>query len=219
MTVLLFIAMITLFLGIDFVVQRKKRVLALEQPARRAPLPLRIPEGIFFAPSHTWLSLSPAGNVRLGVDDFILRMMENPEVIFLKNPGTHAAKGDPLLQLKEGSRSLTVRSPIDADIVAANEELCHHPGLLKEMLFSHGWAYAVKPRRISDLTQMLLGETTRGWIQRELGRLRDFVIASSHGATPVPALLQDGGIPVEGTFKNFSAETCEEFEKQFLLVH
>ena len=219
MTVLLFLTMITLFLGIDFVIQRKKKAAHLTQRIQHASSPLRIPGGIFFAPSHTWLSLFPSGNVRIGADDFVLRMMENPTVVFLKNPGTRARKGEPLFQLKEGSRTLTVRSPIDGEIIAENEDVRAHPEMLKEMLFSGGWAYTVKPERTSELTNLMLGENSRAWIQQELGRLRDFLAETYHSGSAVPVLLQDGGIPFEGALKNATNESFEKFEQQFLNVH
>jgi glycine cleavage system H protein len=211
--------MITLFLGIDFFVQRKKKTARVPQGLQRPSSPLRAPAGIFFAPSHTWLSLFPSGNVRIGADDFVLRMMENPKIVFLKNPGMLAKKGEPLFQLREGSHTLTVRSPIDGEILAVNDDVQKHPAMLKEMLFSGGWAYTVKPQRTSELTHLLLGEASRAWIQNDLGRLRDFIAESHHSGSPVPVLLQDGGVPVDGALKNFSAELCEQFEQQFLLVH
>jgi glycine cleavage system H protein len=218
MTVLLFLAVIIIFLGIDFVVQRKKKNVPAEAQAQRTPLPLRVPSGIFFAPSHTWLRLFPSGNVRVGADDFVLRMMKNPNVSFLKAPGSFAKKGEALFQLKEGSKTLTVHSPIDGEVITLNEEVQQHPGKMKEELFSNGWAYTMKPRRASDLTQLLLGERSWTWIQQELGRLRDFIADATQVGSPVPVLLQDGGTPVEGLLKDFSAEQCERFEKQFLNV-
>jgi glycine cleavage system H protein len=218
MTVLLFLTMIIIFLGVDFFIQRKKTILPGTYRAQHAPFPLRMPSGIFFAPSHTWLNLFPSGNVRIGVDDFVLRMMENPQIVLLKKSGTHTKKGEPLFQMKEDSRTLTVRSPIEGEIVELNDSVQDHPEVMKEMLFSDGWAYTVKPSQLSELTRLFLGEGTRVWIQQELGRLRDFIAGTSQNRSLVPALLQDGGIPVEGALKSFTDEQCEQFEQQFLLI-
>ena len=219
MTVLLFIITIILFLGVDVVLQRKSKASPAPLTERR-PIAdhLRAPSGIFFAPSHTWLSLFPSGSVRLGVDDIVLRMMEKPNVVFLKKSGSEAKKGEPIMQLKEGDRTLTVRSPIDGDIVELNEEMRNHPKLMKESLFNAGWAYTMKPRRISELTHMIFGENTHAWVQQEFGRLRDFIAASSHTGSLAPVLMQDGGMHVEGALKHLSAKQCQEFEQEFLTV-
>jgi glycine cleavage system H protein len=218
MTVLLFLAMIITFLGIDVLVQRKKKTAPAAVQTQRAPLPLRVPSGIFFAPSHSWLRLFPSGNVRVGADDFILHMMKNPNVSFLKAPGSFAKKGEALFQLSEGSKTLTVHSPIDGEVIALNEDVQQHPEKMKEELFSNGWAYTMKPHRASDLTQFFLGDRSWAWLQQEIGRLRDFIAESTQIGSPVPVLLQDGGTPVEGLLNDFSPEQCERFEQQFLNI-
>ncbi|HTR82296.1 MAG TPA: hypothetical protein VMM58_11760 [Bacteroidota bacterium] len=216
MTVLLFISMIIVFLGVDFVVQRKKQIAPVPAEARRPFSTPRVPSGIFFAPSHTWLTLFPSGNVRIGIDDFILRMMHTPAIVPLKEAGMSIRKGEPLFQLKEGEQALTARSPIDADIVAMNDRIQDQPEVLKEALFSDGWAYTLKPKKVSDLNGMLLGEKSRAWVQQEVGRLRDFLAGFAPNAALSPALLQDGGMPVEGALKSMTDEQCKQFEQQFL---
>lgn len=218
MTVLLFIAMIVIFLGIDYVMQRKNKPAPAAYQTQHTNDPLRLPSGIFFAPSHTWLTLFPSGNVRIGIDDFVLRMMKNPELVLLKRAGTKVRKGEPLLQLKEGMHTITARSPIDADVVELNDMVLTHPEALRESLFSDGWAYTIRPNRTSDLTGMFLGEQSRAWIQREFGRLRDFIAGSPQDGLLAPALMQDGGVAVEGALTTFSDEECKRFEQHFLLV-
>jgi glycine cleavage system H protein len=222
MTVLFVVATIIVFLTIEALVRhaREKRgvqLAAVHTPPVR-PYPVRIPEGIFFARSHTWLNLFPSGKVRLGVDDFVGRLLENPEVVLLKAEGSEVRKGDPILTLKEGDRSLTIRAPMDGEILAVNDSIRNRPELLKEMLFSDGWAYTLKPRRPSELRQMLLGEETRGWIAAEFGRLRDVFAGIADKGGFVPALLQDGGPPVAGAMKQMKKEVWKRFENEFLQV-
>ena len=218
MTVLLFVTMILIFLGVDYVMQRKHKPAPVLQQVQAVGDPLRVPPGIFFAPSHTWMSLFPSGKVRIGVDDFVLRMMKNPELVLLKKTGSSIRKGEPLLQIKDQSRTMTARSPIDAEIVELNETIQENPQSLRESLFSNGWAYTIEPQRGSDLTAMLLGEQSRVWIQQEFGRLRDFIAGFSADGSPVPVLMQDGGLTAEGILDTFSATQVEQFEQNFLHV-
>ena len=220
MTVLFVVATITLFLAVDWIARRLRHEEAL--PARRqaaAPPLARTPDGIFFTPSHTWLNLFPSGKVRLGVDDFITRMVDQPEITLLKHAGETVRKGDPLLLLKEDGHNLTVRSPIDADVVTVNDLLPAHPEALKDALFSDGWAYTLKPARFGDLKLFSLGQETRSWMRIEFGRLRDF-FASAHAPDGlVPAMLQDGGPPVAGAMKAMDDTVWNRFEEEFLSVY
>ena len=221
MTVIFVVMTILFFLGLDAIVRRvraKKAVPATLVQMAQPAYPVRLPDGIFFARSHTWLSLFPSGKVRLGVDDFVGRLLDKPQVEFLKGVGDTVRKGDPLFALSEGGRTLTVRAPMDGRIAGLNEELPKNPGLLKENLFSDGWAYTIQPDKPSELRQMLLGEETRRWIPEEFRRLRDVFAAVPSQGGLVPALLQDGGPPVAGALKQMGADVWENFEEEFLQV-
>jgi len=185
------------------------------QPIPIRTIPMRTPAGIFFTKSHTWLSLFPSGKVQLGIDDFVARMFNRPEIEMLKNNGDTIKKGDAILRLKQDEKEVIVRSPIEGVIELANMKLAKKPELLSEALFSEGWAYTITPSRTNDLRAFYLGNDTRVWLKEEMGRLRDFF---AHMSAPVPVYLQDGGDIAPGVFKNLNKEQCKQFENQFLLV-
>jgi glycine cleavage system H protein len=220
MTVLFVIGTIIVFLVVEVLVHRasaekraREGVVAASGGQART-YPVRIPDGIFFARSHTWLNLFPSGKVRLGVDDFVGRLIEKPEVILLKSEGSEVKRGEPILTLREGDRSLTIRAPMDGQILGVNDSITSSPSLLKEKLFTDGWAYMLKPRKPSELRQMLIGEETRQWIAEEFTRLRD--LFTQEGGTVVSALLQDGGLPIGGALEGAEGRIWEQFDRLFL---
>jgi len=176
---------------------------------------MRIPAGIFFTKSHTWLSLFPSGKVQLGIDDFLARMFSKPHITMLKVNDEHVIKGEPILRVTEGSKEVIVRSPIDGVIDNVNGLLEKKPSLLSEALFSEGWAYTITPTSTNDLRAFYLGEDTRMWLRDELGRLRDFFARLSG---PAPAFLQDGGLPANGIMDNLNPDQCKKFEHEFLRI-
>jgi glycine cleavage system H lipoate-binding protein len=219
MTVLLVVLTVLVFLAIDIAVigaRDKKRSSAVGAQPVGLALPVRIPEGIYFARTHTWMSLFPSGRMRLGVDDFVGRLLDTPSISYLKEPHQHVQKGEPILLLKDGGHTLTVRAPMDGEILDRNVKLTEEPNRLKESLFTDGWAYTIVPARHSDIKQLLLGEETRRWLVGEFSRLRD-VFAQEKGANDLlPALLQDGGPPLQGALKYVLPEAWERFERAFL---
>jgi glycine cleavage system H protein len=223
MTVLFVVATILAFLIVDALVHKARakkavQVVPVLSSQLRHTSPVRIPEGIFFARSHTWLNIFPSGKVYLGIDDFITRLLEKPQITLLSKAGEHVHKGDPIVLLKEDGRELTIHAPVDGEILAANDNLAKKPELMKEFLFTDGWAYSMKPKRPSELKDMLLGEETGAWIAEEFRRLRDvFAGVNQHGEL-VPALLQDGGPPVAGAMKQMPVSVWNRFEREFLEV-
>jgi len=223
MTVIFFVSGIIFFLGLDWIVQRARRkksakeAAAIPRETAAVACPLRTPEGIFFAKSHTWLSLFPSGRVRLGVDDFVAGLLEDPQIVLLKGVGEGVLKGEPLMTLGEGDRQLTVRSPLSGEILAVNGALRESPGKMREKLFSEGWAYTIRPQSLQELREMLIGGESRAWMLNEFGRLRAFLTASAPG-TLVPAIVQDGGTPTTGVLKSLDSGKWRQFEQQFLQV-
>jgi glycine cleavage system H protein len=222
MTVLLVVATIIFFLSAEWVVQRVRAKKAAQTAPAASPTanayPLRVPEGVFFAQSHTWLNLFASGKVRLGVDDFVGSALENPNVSFMRTVGERVEKGDPLLVLSEGDRQLIVRSPISGEIVSLNPELERNPGVMREMLFSNGWAYTIQPERAGELRGLMLGEESRAWMGKEFRRLRDLLAGVGAQGGLAPAVLQDGGAPVAGVLKHMDASAWKKFEDEFMKI-
>lgn len=218
MTVLFVVATVVVFLGIDWAVRRWRQQPSTSQELVKSP-PLRSPEGIFFTPSHTWLSLYPSGKIRLGVDDFISRLVANPAITLLKRTGDRICKGDPLIQLTEGGHSLTIRAPIDGEVLVVNEELSSNPSLLQEQLFSNGWGYVIKPSNLRDLKEMFIGQETKAWLRHEFQKLRDLFATRTKNGLLQPAFLQDGGPPIAGVLRTMDDDMWREIDQQFLQVH
>ncbi|MBI4547570.1 MAG: hypothetical protein HY707_06310 [Ignavibacteriae bacterium] len=221
MTVLFVIATIIIFLTIDWIIQRRKQPVPQTAVATRKPaetFAVRLPEGIFFAPSHTWLNLFPSGKIRIGVDDFISGLLAHPEITLLKQPGEEVRRGDPIILLKEKDHLLTIRSPIEGHILTANDELPKNPKLLKEQLFSDGWAYMIKPLKLKEVKHMLIGDETRTWIQHEFHRLRDLLAGLGRNGSLQPAYLQEGGPPIAGVLNVMDDVVWQQIDQEFLRV-
>jgi glycine cleavage system H protein len=215
MTVLFVALTIALFFAVDWLVHRGKVDPALV-PADAHAAPVRLPRGVFFARSHTWLNLFPSGCAWLGIDDFVTRLLDQPQVRYLKSPGARVNRGEPLLELVDGEHSLTVRSPLDGVLLATNASLARHPDLLKRAPFCEGWTCEIKPDRHADVKALLLGDETAGWMQEEFRRLRDVFAGANEAVSP--AMLQDGGPPIAGAMKHVAPEVWTRFDREFLEV-
>jgi glycine cleavage system H protein len=218
MTVLLFVATIVTFLGIDYLVRRSKSETSTVPVPRRPAAALRFPDGIFFSKTHTWLNLFPSGTVQMGIDDFVKRMFVHPELTLLKAEGDRVSKGDAIIRMHEGGNTFFVHSPIDGRITQRNAHFAGTAGALQHESFLHGWAYQVEPAGgTSALRNFLLGAETKTWIKSEFAKLRDFMAAATSSRDAYASVfLQDGGEPMPGILSNVSPEECARFEQQFL---
>lgn len=223
MAALFVVATILLFLTVDWIVQRSRarklaRISIPVAPVSDQPYLARIPDGIFFAKSHTWINLSPSGNMRLGIDDFVASLLEKARITLVKSDGDHVRKGEPLLVISEEGSALAMNSPISGVITSTNERLEASRGLKRTEQFGEDWAYTIRPDGPDELRGLMLGEQSRSWMAEELRRLRDFLAAAVAHGEPAPAAMQDGGVPAPGALVHMGPETWRRFEQQFLQV-
>jgi glycine cleavage system H lipoate-binding protein len=223
MTVLFMATTIVLFLGVDWLIRRlRARSVPANVPLRQDGIqayPVRTPEGIYFDKSHTWINLFPSGKIRVGIDDFVGSVVDNPEITFMQGAGSKVNKGDPLVMLSQGDKRLIIRSPLSGEILSVNRDLEKNPRLMREKLFSNGWVFSLRPGRFEELRLMLLGEESRNWMQNEFRRLRECLAGNFVTGALAPALMQDGGAPVAGVLKHFDGTAWKRFEDTFLQIH
>jgi glycine cleavage system H lipoate-binding protein len=216
MTILLVLLMFALFILGDWILRKRGEEKELQRAvASVGDGGVRLPRGVFFAPSHTWLELLPGGRACLGVDDFVARLLERPRLKLLKPAGSSVTRGEPLLAIEDGGRLLTLQSPIDARVAVVNPHLSRTGATPGNTPFCEAWACELEPAREADLKQLFLGEEARTWLAGELRRLRD-LLAAEPALSPVA--LQDGGPPAPGAMRQASAETWSRFEREFLQV-
>lgn len=210
MTVLLVLATVALFITVDWAIHRRDKPAVARAGAPFSPG--AAPGGVFFAPSHTWMSLLASGRAWLGVDAFVSRLLEKPRVVQLKHAGTRVTRGEPLFVLFDNEHQLTVKSPIDAAVLATNDALVSNPELIKRSPYGTGWVCEIRPTQASDIKTMRVGEEVTAWTREELRRLRDVFAGLS------PAVLQDGGPPIESAMRHATPEVWTRFQREFLDV-
>ncbi|HNW59438.1 MAG TPA: hypothetical protein PKI62_07175, partial [bacterium] len=157
--------------------------------------------------------LLPSGEIRLGVSRLILTALQNIETVSMPRMGQRVKKGEPILTLHLGQRSLTLRAPMAGTVTAVNANLAADPqGLYRDA--DRAWACAVQPDNLSEsIKSMRIGEEALLWLRAEAARLRDFFALSA----PQPALaLQDGGLPAAGALQTLDDAAWSKFSEEFL---
>ena len=134
MVALFVVATIIIFLGIDYFVQRAaKRKAALSPAAQVSAKPrFMIPKGYFFGKGHTWVELLPDGLTRVGLDDFVQKILGPVGEVEPIPVNTIVRKGDKLFTVRQGGKEMSFRAPISGKVVAFNDDLSHSPGRVAE---------------------------------------------------------------------------------------
>ncbi|MGE5848741.1 MAG: glycine cleavage system protein H [Candidatus Methylomirabilota bacterium] len=232
MVAILVVSTIILFVAADLVVQwvRRYRVQPAPVPPRAAgvadllvpslqPERFVLPAGIFFSRGHTWANLLFSGQVKVGVDDFLQKLLGRVDAVTLPPLGVTVKQGDPLVVIRQGGRTAMLPAPVDGVVCAVNSELEKAPGLLKRDPYTRGWLVALRPTNLAaNLSRMAVGESALTWLKGELARFREylFVTLTLKRDALVGATAADGGLLADGLLEHLDDETWTDFQAKFL---
>jgi glycine cleavage system H protein len=188
MIAIVVLALIVCALTIDYVVLR------LQQPHGASEVGLAGWTDIYYVdPSHVWLARETSGLVRLGFDEVARLLIGRPERIEWM-AGKHVTRGAPLAVVVSGARRLTLRSPVDGDVVAENQSLAERPSAISTSPLHASWLVRMRPAKLAPaLAEMRTGKGLREWSEQELARLRAFILARMPRSSTVGATAADGG--------------------------
>jgi len=173
-----------------------------------------VPAGIFISLAHVWARIELNGLFRVGIDDFAQKTIGPIEAVELPKREQKVKKGEPLFSFKQGTRSVTIPSPISGKIASINFELIDHPELIKMRTYKSGWICCVEPANISaDLQALKIGADAVFWYQEEIDKLMEM-------RKRINREKQKSEAPAEGTAEleeeRMDDETWQAFSKEFL---
>ncbi len=142
----------------------------------------------YFHPSHSWALVKDRKSVIVGVDDLVPRIMGKVDQIEITPTGTTVRRGEPLVTLHSGSRSLSLGSPLSGVVEETNSGLLTHPSILADSPLEEGWIAKLAPRDLAaEIGDLLNGSRARQW--REAVQIH----VSSWFSPRLGTVLQDGG--------------------------
>jgi len=232
MVAILVVSTIILFIAADLVVQwvRARRVQPAPARAREPgvanllvpslqPERFVLPGGIFFYRGHTWANLLFSGQVKVGVDDFLQRLLGHVDAVTLPPLGVEVKQGQPLVAIRQGGRTAMLPAPVDGVVCAVNNEVEKAPGLLKRDPYTRGWLVALRPTNLAaNFSRLTVGESALAWLRGELTRLQEFlyVTLTIKRDALVGATAADGGLLADGLLEHLDDATWTDFQSRFL---
>lgn len=177
-----------------------------------------IPQGLFYCKYHSWTYLEKSGLAKIGMDDFVSKLIGEARLIPLKNRGEHVKKGEKLATLNQHGKILNIFSPVTGEIIDLNDLLVNNPSILPDDPYEKGWICKIKPDDwIRDTSSCFFASHATTWMEEEFYRFRDFLAAElSHRNGNSKYVLQDGGELVAEPLSLLPGEIWTAFQNEFL---
>ena len=147
-----------------------------------------VPMEYHFHNGHTWARIESGGYIRIGLDDFSLKLLGQADAFDLPLMGKELDQGHVGWGLKRKDNTADVLSPVGGVIVEVNARLRENPEIANQEPYGDGWLFMVQTPDIKKSVKNLMSDSKSiDWINTEVQMLENMI---EEVAGPVAA---DGG--------------------------
>lgn len=187
--------------------------------AKIAPVPeeihqvkgFAVPMNHFFHNGHAWARIESGGNLRIGMDDFALKLLGAADAFDLPLMGKELDPGAAGWGLRRKDNQADVLSPVGGVIVEVNAAVREKPQLANSDPFGEGWLFLLRTGDIKkSMGSLKSDEASINWMNTEVGRLENMV---EEVAGPLAA---DGGYLASDIYGNLPDLGWQNLTRNFL---
>ncbi len=136
----------------------------------------RLAERYYYHRGHAWARVEYGGRVRIGLDDFAMRLVGKLDNFTLPELGSAIGQGEAGMAFTKGELKAESLSPVEGIVTAVNPGILQDPKLANTDPYGQGWLMIVEPARLKkSLKSLLFDEESRAWMEDESQRLGSLV--------------------------------------------
>ncbi len=170
-----------------------------------------VPMDHYFHSGHTWARIESGGFIRIGLDDFALKLLGKADAFELPLMGKELDQGRVGWGLKRRGNQADVLAPVGGVITEVNPRVREDAGLANREPYGEGWLFTVStPDVKATITPLMTDRQGMNWMAAEVERLEQMVEAV---AGPLAA---DGGTLADDIYGNLPGLGWDRLTKAFL---
>lgn len=171
----------------------------------------RIPQGYYIHKGHAWIKIEEGSSVRIGLDDFALRLLGPLDRVEAPLTGKRMKQSDSQIVIRRGGKKANILSPVSGVVTDVNPRLREEGSLANKNPYTDGWFLRLHSENLrKELKDLFIGSETKAFMEKEVGLLYN-VIEESGGL-----LNTDGGWLGEDIYGNLPQLGWEKLTGLFL---
>jgi glycine cleavage system H protein len=221
MTVILVLATFSIFILLDWVINRRKAPqVAVEQAHKVSPAlepsyveGFMVPEQLSYHPGHSWALQERRNLVRVGMDEFAAALVGHIERIELPKPGHWIRQGQRAWSMFRDGEKTDMVSPTEGEVIEINSEVLVNPEVLRKDPYGKGWLALIHvPDEESTTRNLVPKAMVHTWMREAVGRL--------YAQQPqlAGAVAADGGLPTDDLLAAMPDSNWKEVTSEFFLT-
>jgi heterodisulfide reductase subunit A len=170
----------------------------------------RLADDYYYHSGHSWAHMEKGGRLKIGVDDFMVKILGQADSLKLPVEGTTLRQGRTgWLFTRDGHRA-EILSPLTGKVFAVNDEAVENPELVYADPYQKGWIFILEPIVPKlDLENLFFGSGSIQWMEKENKKLLQLL------GPEFERLAATGGKPVADLFGHFPEIGWDRLVKTF----
>ncbi len=157
-------------------------------------------DSYYYHRGHAWARIEHGGFVRMGIDDFAMRLLGQPTDITLPKLGSHVEQTEVGWTVRREEKIAAMLAPMNGVVVATNHRALGKPESTRKDPYGEGWLMVIEPRDLrQSLKNLLFDQEAATWLSAEVLKLEG-ILAHAYGM-PMAAT---GGEMVDDIYGNIS---------------
>lgn len=126
-----------------------------EKIAEKQPEYPVIHERLLYTANHMWAMVTPEGNIKVGLSDYVQEHLKGIVGIQIQKVGYEVKKGEPFGHVETWMFTFDLYSPVSGKIIKINEALQEKPFIINKDPYEAGWIAEIKPNNLITLEEEL----------------------------------------------------------------
>ena len=132
----------------------------------------RLANDYYYHFGHTWARFEHGGRVRIGFDDFLVRLFGPAEYIDLPPLGAKVKQHEVGWTFGRSTQKAAVLSPISGSVLAVNHTVKANPEISHQDPYHEGWLAVISPEMPKrNLRGLYYGNESKRWLETETRKL------------------------------------------------
>jgi glycine cleavage system H lipoate-binding protein len=171
----------------------------------------KMASGYYYHLGHCWIRFEHGGRVRIGFDDFMVKLFGSLQFLVLPRLGATLKKDRVGLMFGRDDHRAVSLSPVTGTVLAVNHNALEQPEMLEEDPYHYGWLCIVEPDMPKrNLKGLFYSKESMQWIEQEYKKLLNLM------GPEYERLAATGGQPVSDVFGNFPEVGWDLLVRTFL---
>jgi len=163
----------------------------VDPPAYRLASGYKMADGYYYHLGHSWTRFEHGGRVRVGLDDFTLKVFGLPLTLDLPPLGEKLKQSQVGWRFARNGHDAAVLAPVTGTVLALNHKAREHPEIIEADPYDQGWLMILEPTMPKhNLKGLYYGRESIQWMENEVLQLLslmgpDYERLAATGAEPL----------------------------------